>query len=231
MMRLTSVWYVKTGPVLGELGEDVLAPFSHVDIIKRGSYLYFPEEAAEYVYLVRAGRIRLMRLEGNEETTVAFLTGGDVFGELSKEGHLATDALEVIEDVVIRTLERRPFDQLIMTPPIRELKAVLMGETDRLTVTIPLAEVIETTPLERVSRLILKLTDDVGVPRLDGNIEIPFKLTAESLIHLTGLSEASVSDVLSRLISDHLIEIAGRRIIVRNRKELTKVAARSGTPS
>lgn len=105
-----------------------------------------------------------------------------------------------------------------------------MGDADRFTVTLPLAEVMETTPLERVARLILKLTDEVGVPRLDGNVEIPFKLTGDSLIHLTGLSEASVSEVLSRLISDHLIEMAGRRIIVRNRKELAKVAARSETP-
>jgi CRP/FNR family transcriptional regulator len=231
MMRLTSVWYVKTGPVLNELTEDVLAPFSHVDIVRKQHYLYFPEEATEYVYLIRAGKIRLLQLEGVEENTVAFLTGGDLFGELRHEDRAASDALEVVEDTVIRTAERRAFEEVIMTPAVRALTARLVGETDPLEIHVPLGEVLETTPRQRLAGVILKLMAAAGIPRLDGNVEIPLKITSDTLIRLTGLSDRDVSEALGQFLSDHIIEIVGRHLIVRNRKELSKASARSTAPA
>ena len=225
MIKPNAVWFVKTGPLLANLSEQVFADHSHVDLIKQGSYLYFPEEAHEYVYLVKAGRLRVAKLaETGDEETVAVLTNGDILGELPPDAGVRPEfILEAADDLVIRTIERTFFQQLIERAPGMALKAVLATDSSRFEVKVRLSELIEAAPLKRLAHLILKHADEFGVPTLDGRIEIPLRISGDTLMRLAGLSETVVTEVLTSLIKEHLIDVAGRMIYVRNRKELERM--------
>ncbi|MEO0249752.1 MAG: Crp/Fnr family transcriptional regulator [candidate division WOR-3 bacterium] len=224
MIKPNAVWFVQTGPLLANVSERVFADHSYVDLIRKGSYLYFPDEARDYVYRVKGGRLRGTKFaETGEEETLAVLTEGDLFGELGPDaGVLPEFILEAAEDLVIRTIERSFFHQVIEKSPGLALRAVLATESSRYEVTMPLSQLIETPPIKRLSRLILRLADEFGVPLLDGRIVIPLKISSDAVTRLTGLSESAVTEVLTRLIQEHLIDVAGRMIYVRNRKELEK---------
>jgi CRP/FNR family cyclic AMP-dependent transcriptional regulator len=54
---------------------------------KRDSFIYFPEDKADYIYMIAQGRVKIGHyLDDGKEVISAILTTGEIFGELALAG-------------------------------------------------------------------------------------------------------------------------------------------------
>jgi|DewCreStandDraft_1066081.scaffolds.fasta_scaffold00010_224 CRP/FNR family transcriptional regulator len=219
MLALNAIWFVTSSAWGADLARALSAHAWPMDLIQRGLYLYFPEEAGDYVYLVSAGRLRVLRVRPTgEERTIAMLGPDDLFGEL-RDGPREY-VLEAVEDLAVKTVERRAVEE----HAARQATTRLPSESGDLDFTLPISRLLDTAPRPRLARVLLKLAQEYGVPMLDKRVLLPVKLTARILIQVTGLSEEAVREALEELIAQRVIAVEAGRIFIHHRTELERVA-------
>jgi len=219
MLTLNAVWFVMTSAWSADLVRALSAPSWPVDFIRRGLYLYFPEEAGEYIYVVSAGRMRLARLDlTGQEKTIATLGPNDVFGQLS--GGPKEFVLEALEDLAVKVVERRALQEQATLP----LQIVIGSGHEKMTLTLPLSRLLDTAPRPRLARVLGQLAEEYGVPTLDKRIVVPVKLTARHLTQLTGLSEEAAREALESLLAERAIEFERGYLFIRHRAKLHQAA-------
>ncbi len=219
MLTLNAVWFVITNAWSVDLVRALSAHPWPVDLIRRGLYLYFPEEAHEYIYLVSTGRVRLVRMDPTgQETTIATLGPNDLFGELS--GGPKEFVLEALEDLMVKVVERRALQEQAALP----MRITTGSGKDEITLALPLAHLLDTAPRPRLARVLGQLAEEYGVPTLDKRIIVPVKLTARHLTQLTGLSEEAAREALESLLAERVIEFEGGYLFIRHRAKLHQAA-------
>ncbi len=215
MLTLNAVWFVRTGAWSADVVRTLSAYPWPVDVIRKGLYLYFPEEAGEYIYLVSTGRVRLARMDPTgQEKTLAMLGPNDLFGELS--GGPREFILEAVEDLAVKVVERRAVHEHAALP----VRITTGSGEDEIALTLPLARLLDTAPRPRLARVLWQLVEEYGVPTLDKRIVVPVKLTSRRLTQLTGLSEEVVREALEALLAERALEFEGGYLFVRHRAKL-----------
>jgi len=218
MLTLNAVWFVTSSAWGADLARALSTLAWPVDFIRRGLYLYFPEEAGDYAYLVSAGRLRIVGVSTTgEERTIATLGPNDLFGEL--RGGPREFVLEAVEDLVVKTVERRALEEHAARPVTMRLP----GEGGDLDVAIPISRLLETAPRPRLARVLWQLAEEYGVPTLDKRTLIPVKLTARALMQMTGLSEEAVREALEELLAERVIAFEAGNLLIHHRAELERV--------
>jgi CRP/FNR family transcriptional regulator, cyclic AMP receptor protein len=54
---------------------------------KRDTFIYFPEDKADHIYMIAQGRVKIGHyLDDGKEIVSAILTNGEIFGELALAG-------------------------------------------------------------------------------------------------------------------------------------------------
>jgi CRP/FNR family cyclic AMP-dependent transcriptional regulator len=189
---------------------------------KRDSFVYFPEDKADHIYMIAQGRVKIGHyLEDGKEVISAILTTGEIFGELAMAG----------EDT------RRDFAQVmdentsICPLSIEELKG-LMFENKELSFKILKLVGLRLMKLERKleslvfkdarTRVIDFLRDTASWKGKKVGFEtmIPTKLTHKDIAALTGTSRQTVTTILNELKEKNLITFDRRRILIRDLDQL-----------
>ncbi|MCS6815920.1 MAG: Crp/Fnr family transcriptional regulator [Blastocatellia bacterium] len=218
MLTLNAVWFVTSSAWGADLSRALSAHAWPIDLIRRGLYLYLPEEAGDYVYLVSAGRLRIFRVNPmGEEKTIATLGPNDLFGEL--RGGPREFVLEAVEDLAVKTVDRRALEEHAMRPATIRLS----GEGGDLDLSLPISRLLDTAPRSRLARVLSRLAEEYGVPTLDKRTLVPVKLTARALMEMTGLSEEAVREVLEELLAERVIAFEGGNLLIRYRAELERM--------
>ncbi|MCX7752116.1 MAG: Crp/Fnr family transcriptional regulator [Blastocatellia bacterium] len=218
MLTLNAVWFVTSSAWGADLSRALSAHAWPIDLIRRGLYLYLPEEAGDYVYLVSAGRLRIFRVNPmGEEKTIATLGPNDLFGEL--RGGPREFVLEAVEDLAVKTVDRRALEEHAMRPATIRLS----GEGGDLGLSLPISRLLDTAPRSRLARVLSRLAEEYGVPTLDKRTLVPVKLTARALMEMTGLSEEAVREVLEELLAERVIAFEGGNLLIRYRAELERM--------
>lgn len=219
MFTLNAVWFVTSSAWGADLARALSTHAWPIDLIRRGLYLYLPEEARDYIYLVSAGRLRLFRASPTgEEKTIAVLGPDDLFGEL--RGGPREFVLEAMEDSAVKTVERRALEEYAA----RLVTMSLSGEGGDLDFALPISRLLETAPRPRLARVLLQLAEEYGVPTLDKRTLVPVKLTARALMQMTGLSEEAAREALEELLAERVIAFEAGSLLIRHRAELERVA-------
>jgi len=219
MLALNAVWFVTSSAWGARLARALSARAWPSDFIRRGLYLYLPEEADEYVYLVSAGRLRILRVDPTgAEKAIATLGPDDLFGEL-RDGPREF-VLEAVEDLAVKTVERRALEEC--AAQIATLSLQVKGSDVDLA--LPISRLLGTAPRPRLARVLVQLAEEYGVPTLDKRTLVPVKLTARTLIHLTGLSEEAVREALEGLLAERVIAVEAGGLLIRHRTALEHAA-------
>ena len=189
---------------------------------KRDSFVYFPEDKADHIYMIAQGRVKIGHyLEDGKEVISAILTTGEIFGELAMAG----------EDT------RRDFAQVmdentsICPLSIEELKG-LMFENKELSFKILKLVGLRLMKLERKleslvfkdarTRVIDFLRDTASWKGKKVGFEtmIPTKLTHKDIAALTGTSRQTVTTILNELKEKNLIYFDRKKILIRDLAQL-----------
>jgi CRP-like cAMP-binding protein len=88
-------------------------------IFKRGQLMFIEGETTTEMYIIRSGKVRNFRQEGDTAVELALLGSGSVLGELSLLDHQPRSATgQVVEEVVATVIEERFFRETLAGIPV-----------------------------------------------------------------------------------------------------------------
>jgi len=183
----------------------------------RGAMVYTPGDAAQYVYAVESGRIKIVRTSpGGGESIVGIRNPGDLFGELTWLGETtvrATSALALDPSEVCRldtaTFERRLREDSALATAFARGIARRLADIER-----ELTELEGKSVPGRLVDVLGRLAADHGVPEADGTLRIGISLTHKDLADLIGTSRETLTKELSVLADIGLLRVAQRTIVL-----------------
>ena len=225
MENTAALWYFESVNLL-----NILCPhkvkamgdkhqFLHV---KRDSFIYFPEDKADHIYMIAQGRVKIGRyLEDGKEVISSILTNGEIFGELALAGEdTRKDFAQVMDE-----------DTMICPLGIEDLKALMYGNNE-LSFKILKLVGLRLMKLERKlellvfkdarTRVIEFLKDAASWKGKKVGFEtmIQTKLTHKDIAALTGTSRQTVTTILNELKEKNLINFDRKKILIRDLAQL-----------
>ena len=189
---------------------------------KRDSFIYFPEDRADHIYMIAQGRVKIGRyLEDGKEVISAILTNGEIFGELALAGEdTRKDFAQVMDE-----------NTTICPLSIKELKQLMYGDRE-LSFKILKLVGLRLMKLERKLELLvfkdartrvvefLKDAASWKGKKVGFETMIPTKLTHKDIAALTGTSRQTVTTILNELKEKNLINFDRKKILIRDLAEL-----------
>jgi CRP/FNR family transcriptional regulator len=188
-------------------------------------YLFMEGDPARWLYLVKAGRVKIVRQSrGGRDVVLEMLGPGEIFGGVavieqrpypaSAQAVEASTVLRIPGTAVIALSERHP-------AVIREM-ALMIGR--RLRAAHDSVTSLAADPVEaRLAARLLRLAESDGT-RGPRGLTLPFHLTRQSLADMTGTTVETAIRVVSRWLRDGLVEDTGGRLVIRDADALRAVA-------
>ena len=180
-----------------------LADASQLKRLHRGEILFLQGDRSSELYIVAAGRIRLYRTspEGAEKT-LAVLSDGDVFGDLSAiDGLGRSAAAEAMTDSQAVQVRARPFMMCVEESPTLAMRLIkrlaeVLRETDESLDLLAFADA-----RTRVASALLKSSTQSG--RVT-------ELTHRDIAAIASTARETVSRVIADLIDACVLGVDGR---------------------
>ena len=202
---------------------DLLAERGDILELDRGETIYHPGTSSSIIYLVETGRVKLAYLdESGKKLTLRIVDEGEIFGEMCLVGeicrrHLATS----IEDTIVRSIEKKEFLAIIdgdtsVLPMLVNHFAARMTEFEETLEDLAFRDI-----QARLSRQLLKLSDDYGVATKEG-ILIGISVTHKELADMIGSARENTTLALNRFAREGILDKSRYRIVIKSEDGLRK---------
>lgn len=227
MAAHSKVWYLQQFRLLDAMTppqKQMIEKMTRMLEIKRGQRIYIEGDPSDQIFMLKVGVVRVSTMLPEQETILAFLYPGDIFGELaivddSPRDHIAT----AHEDVVLCSLNRDLLLRVAQeTPALGYQITKIMGLRLRRFRT-RVEELLYKSAHARIAHTLLDLAADYGVPDNQG-VLIPLRLNQADLGNLVGLARETVNMVLQDFKQRGLVEAGRRNIRINDPARLRAVA-------
>lgn len=179
----------------------------------RGAVIYRVEQAADAIYLILSGRVRLTRVAGDgRESVLHVLKGGEVFGELAAlDGQLRQEQASALDDMVVAAWPAAEVHRRAQqTPQLAAWFSNLLAR--RLQEAHDRIETLSFDPIpKRLARVILRHAHRFGTVLQDGRIRA-LPLTHEALAQEVATSR--------EIITHHMNHFRARGLLNYSRKAI-----------
>ena len=177
---------------------------------RRGRVLFRPEDAAEHVFYLEDGWVRLYDLDGEGEVTLGVVGPEGLFGEaaLLGEGVYGAYAEVMSPGAVFVAPGRALLDLAAREAEVAELLVRLLAE--RLA---RFAQWMKELRYQGVRPRLFRLLLDLMQEGEDG---LEVALSHRDLAHLIGSTRETVTKILGELARAGVVELAYRKVIVRD---------------
>jgi CRP-like cAMP-binding protein len=165
-----------------------------------GAYLFMEGEPADRLYLLTAGRVKMIKHSPDgHETILALFDAGQIVGEVGVlAGGTYPATAQALEPVTTLSLARQTYVRLVQEQPalawslIEELGRRLQGAHEAMRSLA--VEKVE----QRIARLLLRLAAASGKKQEDG-VYITVPLTRREIADMTGTTVETAIRVMSKL--------------------------------
>jgi CRP-like cAMP-binding protein len=194
--------FLRKVPLFSELEDDELAEIGacfHERSYPKNSVIFLEDETGDYMYVVRQGRVKVVRqLPTGKETILAFHDAGEFFGEMSLlDGGTTPASVIAVAPTTILSLSRRDFRTHLSNPKVNE--ALLHMLCQRCREAWAQVELLTLHHAEaRIRSLVHQLCANKGEGTEEG-VRIESKLTHRELADMAGITRESASRAVSRL--------------------------------
>ena len=189
------------------------------------SSVYFPSDAAESVFVLVEGRIRLYSITPDgKQAVLAIVEPGELFGELAllgsdeRDEHAqavgASRVVSIARDAVETVLLRNADVSLAITKFVGMRRKRLERR---------LRNLLFRSNRERLVGLLCELLEQYG-RKIDEGLLIDIKLSHQDLAGLIGITRESVTLTLGELQFERFITVGRQRIVVLNADKLAQAA-------
>ncbi len=180
------------------------------------------EGSPDRVYLLKAGRVRLYHLSSDgEDVTTDVLEPGHLFGLSALFGGSSEDlSAEALEDSYVCEAGGQDFLAILARHPLMMAK-VMMAMAKQM---FRLERTIESLAREPVDSRLARLFVDLqgSAQTLSEGFLLP-AMTREDMAKICITTRESVSRTLSAWSKDGIVELRGRRILIRNSERLHRL--------
>lgn len=206
LIRESDIWRIREATVTRSYPKD--------------SVILFEGEAGEALYVVLAGRVKIVyTAEDGREVILGTREKGDFFGETALLDEQPNPAHVIaMQDSELLILRREEFRRCMAEIPamslglLRHLSRRLRHADDQIRGLVLL------DVRGRVARLLVEMAD-----RNDG-VSVPKGITHNVIAQMVGASRETVSRTLRELTISGLLSVTGRRISIANRPALAAAA-------
>ncbi|AJA69133.1 Crp/Fnr family transcriptional regulator [Myroides odoratimimus] len=193
-------------------------------IVKKGETIFSEGDNLNGVFCIKDGFCKLTKLNSNgKDTIVKLAKNGDLLGQRSiineETSNLTATAIEDMQICFIPKKEmmeyftdNNKFSLLVTRDICNHLKDADKG----------LADHTHKTVKERLAIILLKLEEVGGINPENNALNI--QLSREDLANMVGTATESCIRLLSELKKDGIIELSGKKIILKDKNELKALA-------
>lgn len=220
--------YLEDCPVFEGFSCDEARKLGYIVVEKQfkpKSLIFAADSKAEYVYLVREGRVKLFRqTEDGRETIVTILGPGDVFGEfVFGETVCHSVYAEAFGPALICILPSRRFLQLLMTEPEIAVR-ILTNVGRRLSRSAFFIENLSTYNIRlRFAKLLMCLVEEHGKDQLT-DVALNLKLTHQDLANMIATCRQTATELINYFKNYGILSNVGKTLVV-HRPQLHRALA------
>jgi CRP/FNR family transcriptional regulator len=185
---------------------------------KRGTLMFIEGELSTEMFIIRQGKIRILKQQGEKTIELAVLGPGSVLGELSLLDHQPRGATaQIVEDCTVTVVDEQALNATLAAVP-SWLSNIIRLVVKRLRDTMArTSRDIVNKSMGGVIKLLLLLAEQ-QTGGSDGGIRIPLKIAKEAVNAAIGIGDMEMENVLLHLIFKEYLFIrkneAGSEFIV-----------------
>lgn len=222
------VWYLQKCKLFEHLVETEIATLearARLRKFPKGATIYLPRDAADYVYVVQEGRVRLVSItRDGKQAILALFEPGDLFGELALAGAAERDEYaETVKPSTVVSIPRDALEQVLEQNARLSLAVTRLIGWRRRRLERRLRNLLFCSNRERLTALLWDLVEQYG-RRIPEGLLIDIKLSHQDLASLIGVTRESVTLTLGELQLEGLVSVGRQRLVVRNLERLAQAA-------
>lgn len=220
---------VRTAPLFGALPERDWSTVANLLGERRygkDEYIFFEGDPPEALYIVWAGRVKLLRHSREGRDVVLDVMGPErLLGEMAVfEGAPYDFTAQAMEPTALVTIARQDFLALLRRFPRLSL-AVIAELGRRLRSASDLVHSLAVERVERrVARVLLKMADAAGKPADGGGTLIDVTLTRQDVADMAGTTVETAIRTMSRLRRQGMLDTKRGRVVILDWGRLQAVA-------
>lgn len=202
-----------------------------VETYPHGSIIYRPGDAADRIFLLRSGRVRLLRTAsseaGSDESMHSLLRAGDLFGEVMRPPDATMEEVAVANgEAEVWSIESRDLRALVEARPPLALELIRgLNERVRALRRRVNALTFKEVPA-RLAEALLVLGETHGERGVNEG-EIALRgVTQQDLADLVGASRSFVSTLINEMKREGLLRNVGRTLFLCDLPGLRALAAK-----
>lgn len=217
----TNTFAVQTPAIL----QDVF-PSHSVRVLPRGTYLFLPEEAADKVFFLIEGRVKVGTYGvGGKEITKAIRRDGELIGELAMLGeNTHRNFAYTLEKVKVGVLSVAELQSQIRRYPHLHLELLRTVGQRLLNTEQRLESMVFKNSRSRIIEFLHRLGEQQG-QRVGYEMLVRKFLTHQEIANLTATSRQTVTTILNELRNDNIITFNRKRLLIRDMEQLASYAA------
>jgi len=198
--------------------------------IEEGEFFFFQGDAAEHVYVLTSGQVKLLQANANgRQVNIRTVQPWEMFaalGAVQKDASypVSAQALQDSSALVLRSefmselMQARPYLAIALT---RLITTLMQGIQTRY------RELATERVEQRIARTLLRLASQVGERVEQETTIVELLFTRQDLAEMAGTTLFTVSRTLSDWEKLGFVEAGRERISIKNPHELVKIAEQS----
>ena len=187
----------------------------------RGEFIYTPGDRADFVYIVRHGRVKLSVLsESGKEIAIDIIQPGEIFGEFALvDDSPRSNMTQALDDVVMWIFPKSSFTHLLSTQPKLALSYIRLVGDRRRRMEKKLSDITSKAVSARVCELLHELSTTACEGEIVNN-DYLVPLMHHDVASLIGAARQTTTTVLNDLERRGIIELGRGSIRIKRLKEL-----------
>lgn len=225
MSNPSALWYFESVDLYDTLCPHkvkTMAADHSFSLYQKDDFIYFPEEAADTIYMIAEGRVKIGHyLDDGKEVISTILGHGEIFGELALAGELKRkEFAQVMDDktsvcpLSLGNLKALMYDNQELSFKMLKLIGLRLMKLERK---------IELLVFKDARTRIIEFLKDSAAwkgKKVGFETMIPTRLTHKDIAALTGTSRQTVTTILNELKDQNLINFDRKKILIRDLETL-----------
>lgn len=191
----------------------------------KGDIIIYQGDENKYIYYIDKGRVRLslLNIEG-EEKTIAIITAGNIFGEISAlDGQPSPTSVIAITDVVLYKISN--FDVFLGNRDFIKEMINSLTRKNRLLLS-EIKSIHFKDAYTRLATCIYRLSEKYGIRNeKQGNVKILVHFTHQQMAALMGTSRVTITNILNKMRKEKMIDYEDGFLVVTDEKKLMSIVA------
>jgi CRP-like cAMP-binding protein len=186
--------------------------------VKKGSTLFWEGDAADYLYFIHKGRVKISKTaDEGSMLTLNLHHEGDLIGYgdcLSESAHLL--CAEAIEDCELGVIQRKDLEVLLWQHGDLAVEFMRWQGMMHLLMQTKFRDLIMFGKPGALSSLLIRLHNTYGEPYEANSSRISIKMNNTEMAEMIGSTRESVNRMLSDMKKDQVIDLVIGHVIIKN---------------